>query len=77
MTEVEVVARAKINLYLAVGQRRDDGYHELSSVMQSVDLSDTLVVRHASTAEDPISVAFTPGASFVGDLPVPPDLVEQ
>ncbi|MEA2501130.1 MAG: hypothetical protein QOD01_1241, partial [Actinomycetota bacterium] len=43
MTEVEVVARAKINLYLAVGQRRDDGYHELSSVMQSVDLSDTLV----------------------------------
>jgi 4-diphosphocytidyl-2-C-methyl-D-erythritol kinase len=77
VTGVEVVARAKINLYLAVGQRRDDGYHELSSVMQSVDLSDTLVVRHASTAADPIPVAFAAGPGFVGDLPVPPDLVEQ
>jgi 4-diphosphocytidyl-2-C-methyl-D-erythritol kinase len=73
---VEVVARAKINLYLAVGQRRDDGYHELSSVMQSVDLSDTLVVRPASPA-DAASVAFARGPGFVGDLPAPPDLVER
>ena len=77
MTGVEVVARAKINLYLAVGQRRDDGYHELSSVMQSVDLSDTVVVRPASTPADPIAVVFAPGPGFAGDLPLPPDLVEQ
>ena len=77
MTEVEVVARAKINLHLAVGQRRDDGYHELSSVMQSVDLADTVVVRPASASPNGIRVAFARGPGFVGDLPCAPDLVEQ
>ena len=77
MTEVAVVARAKINLHLAVGRRRDDGYHELSSVMQSVDLADTVVVRPASGAPNGISVAFARGPGFVGDLPAPPDLVER
>ncbi len=70
---VEVLAPAKINLHLAVGQRRDNGYHELSSTMQSVDLADTLVLRPAPA----ISVAFARGRGFEGDLPEPPDLVEQ
>src|SRR5439155_25515916 len=77
VTEVAVVARAKINLYLAVGQRRDDGYHELSSVMQSVDLADTVVVRPASAASNGSPVVFARGPGFVGDLPAPPDLVER
>jgi 4-diphosphocytidyl-2-C-methyl-D-erythritol kinase len=33
---------AKINLHLAVGQRRPDGYHDVVSVMQTVTLHDTL-----------------------------------
>ena len=33
---------AKINLHLAVGPRRPDGYHDIVSVMQSVGLHDTL-----------------------------------
>jgi len=35
-------AAAKINLTLEVTGKRDDGYHEIASVMQAVDLCDTL-----------------------------------
>ena len=31
---------AKINLFLQVGSKREDGYHELSSLMQTVSLGD-------------------------------------
>jgi len=36
---------AKINLHLAVGRRRPDGYHDLASVLQTVTLFDTLRLR--------------------------------
>jgi len=36
---------AKINLALRVLDRREDGYHELDTVFQSIDLWDTLEVR--------------------------------
>lgn len=38
-------AYAKINLTLDVLGRREDGYHELASVMQTVALADTLAFR--------------------------------
>lgn len=38
-------AYAKINLALAILGRRDDGYHELQSVMQSIALHDIVLVR--------------------------------
>ncbi len=37
-----VPARAKLNLSLDVLSRREDGYHDLRMVMQTVDLADTL-----------------------------------
>ena len=40
---VRVEARAKLNLGLAVGPRRPDGFHELATIFQSVTLADTLV----------------------------------
>jgi len=39
---VEVLAPAKINLFLEILGKRDDGFHDLDMVMASVDLHDTL-----------------------------------
>ena len=38
-------ANAKINLGLAVLDKRPDGYHDISTVMQSIGLSDTLTME--------------------------------
>jgi 4-diphosphocytidyl-2-C-methyl-D-erythritol kinase len=48
MLGAKAVARAKINLFLQVGERRDDGYHDVNSVMQSLELSDELYFRRTS-----------------------------
>jgi 4-diphosphocytidyl-2-C-methyl-D-erythritol kinase len=45
--QVTVRAPGKINLYLAVGDRRDDGYHELTTVFHAVSLVDDVTVRNA------------------------------
>jgi 4-diphosphocytidyl-2-C-methyl-D-erythritol kinase len=37
----------KVNLYLAVGDRRDDGYHELTTVFHAVSLFDEVTVSNA------------------------------
>ena len=50
MADVTVRAPAKINLHLEVLGLRADGYHELAMVMQSIDLSDTLVLRSTADA---------------------------
>ncbi len=44
---VTVRAPGKLNLYLAVGDRRDDGYHELTTVFHAVSLVDEVTVRDA------------------------------
>ena len=45
MTCLCVRAAAKINLSLDVVGRREDGYHLLSTVMQTVELADRLTIR--------------------------------
>lgn len=42
MQGYSLVAPAKINLYLEIIGARDDGYHELAMVMQSIDLADQI-----------------------------------
>ena len=42
---MEVPAYAKLNLTLEVLGRRADGYHEVRTVLQTIDLADRLVVR--------------------------------
>lgn len=36
---------AKINLFLRILRRREDGYHELASLFQTIDLQDTLHIE--------------------------------
>ena len=43
-------ARAKVNLSLEVLRKRRDGYHEIESIMQSVDLYDELDIEFDRTA---------------------------
>lgn len=45
MEKIKITACAKINLSLSVLGKREDGYHELDTVMQSVDLSDTVYIE--------------------------------
>ena len=44
-------AAAKVNLVLEVLGKRDDGYHELVTVMQAVDLSDRVTLEEADVLE--------------------------
>jgi 4-diphosphocytidyl-2-C-methyl-D-erythritol kinase len=44
-------APAKINWFLLVTGRRPDGYHEIVSLMQPLDLSDTLTFEHSSSLD--------------------------
>ena len=42
---VKIRAHAKINLHLRVGTRRADGFHDLTTILQSIALHDTVTVR--------------------------------
>jgi 4-diphosphocytidyl-2-C-methyl-D-erythritol kinase len=44
---VTVRVPGKVNLFLGVGDRRPDGYHELTTVFHAVSLSDDVTVRTA------------------------------
>jgi 4-diphosphocytidyl-2-C-methyl-D-erythritol kinase len=44
---VTVRVPGKVNLFLGVGDRRDDGYHELTTVFHAVSLFDEVTVRTA------------------------------
>ncbi len=47
---LSAAAPAKINLTLEVTGRRDDGYHTLSTILQTLSLSDEVTVRLAGEA---------------------------
>lgn len=42
---LKLVAPAKVNLHLAIGRRRDDGYHEATTVMHALTLHDIVYMR--------------------------------
>ncbi len=45
MREIVLESYGKINLGLDVLYKREDGYHEISTIMQQINLSDTLIMR--------------------------------
>lgn len=46
---LEIASPAKINWFLHVGPRRPDGFHELETVFQELDLHDTVRLTPAAT----------------------------
>ena len=50
-SKVVMQAPAKINLYLEVGPRRQDGFHAVRTVLQTVDLCDMVEVEVADGGE--------------------------
>jgi 4-diphosphocytidyl-2-C-methyl-D-erythritol kinase len=63
---VALLAPAKINLALAVVGKRDDGYHELRSVLATIDLADR--VRVATHRRLEVRIAPDAGAPRGDDL---------
>ncbi len=54
-TRIEIWTPAKLNLFLEVLERRDDGFHEIETLMVPVSLYDTL--RFAVTDDARIELA--------------------
>lgn len=46
MNEIILDAYGKINLALDVLHKRHDGYHEINTIMQEIDLKDTIILRN-------------------------------
>lgn len=84
MKKIRINANAKINLFLEVGARRPDGYHDIESVMQSVTLSDTVTVMAGDGAESGIrlecgalptderNIAYRAAALFCAEVGIEP-----
>ncbi len=47
MESIEIISRAKINLTLEVSDKREDGFHDIDSVVQVIDLADRLFISQA------------------------------
>ena len=62
---VTAVAPAKINLHLAVGDARADGYHELVTVYRALDLWEEVTVGFAPEGDDDEVTVSGPGADQV------------
>jgi 4-diphosphocytidyl-2-C-methyl-D-erythritol kinase len=56
MPEVRIPAFAKVNLRLDVLGKRDDGFHELRTVFQTISLRDDLRLRSSRSSEISLSV---------------------
>ena len=53
---VKLQSNAKINLALSINYKRSDGYHDISSIMQEIDLHDTITIsKNNSSAINIIS----------------------
>ncbi|MEP7180380.1 MAG: 4-(cytidine 5'-diphospho)-2-C-methyl-D-erythritol kinase, partial [Pseudonocardiales bacterium] len=85
---VRVRVPAKINLHLSVGAMREDGFHELVTVFQAIDLTDevtahaaeNLAVRMtgegaATLPSGPENIAWRAAERLAADVAVPPDVL--
>ncbi len=64
-TRLRTEANGKINLCLLLGPLRDDGYHEVVSVIQPLDIADTLTITDSDTGNDEVICPGVEGDNLV------------
>ena len=64
--EVTVRAPGKVNLQLAVGPVRDDGYHPLATVFQAVDLYEVVTASARLDGQTTLTVTGAQGIDVAG-----------
>jgi 4-diphosphocytidyl-2-C-methyl-D-erythritol kinase len=64
---IALLAPAKINITLEVLRRRDDGYHEIASISQTLALADRVVIEPAAALQ------LETTGPYAGKLPSGPD----
>ena len=57
MKEIRIKCPAKINLTLEIVNKREDGFHNIKSVMQLIDLYDFLTVSAENASENSITLS--------------------
>lgn len=70
MNKIKVHAPAKINLFLEVLNKRNDGFHNIESIMTSVDFGDTVSI--VLTESETTLTCNTDECDFPVDLPLLP-----
>ncbi len=68
-----VHAPAKVNLFLELLRRRDDGFHEIETVISPVSIYDTLCFRHSTgeNSNSPVQLEIAKSVNSNGDdIPV-------
>ncbi len=54
---IKVVAPAKVNLFLGIGERREDGYHTADTVMHALALHDVIYLNTEPVSADEVAKA--------------------
>ena len=74
-TAISVDAPGKVNLYLAVGDVRLDGYHPLTTLFVAVSLTETVTVSEGQTQGLSLSMDIVPGSLAAQRTRLPPSLL--
>jgi 4-diphosphocytidyl-2-C-methyl-D-erythritol kinase len=69
--EIEILAPAKINLFFEVLSRRDDGFHEIETLMLPIDLCDTLILANDPSGNVTISTRWVTGIKQQSNVAAP------
>ncbi|MFN5466609.1 MAG: 4-(cytidine 5'-diphospho)-2-C-methyl-D-erythritol kinase [Pirellulaceae bacterium] len=68
-----IATPAKVNLHLEVLGRRDDGYHDLDTILVAIDRTDRLTVRRSEAEAIGLRVEVPQGGRFPAHWKVPAD----
>ncbi|MCK4905641.1 4-(cytidine 5'-diphospho)-2-C-methyl-D-erythritol kinase [bacterium] len=60
--ELKVISSAKVNLFLEVIGKRPDGYHNIETIFQEIDLHDEILIR--KKAEQGIDIKVSPSLNI-------------